>query len=68
MRDIGLTLGYDMTAVFSRGTVAALSNQIAEGSFLLFLANLTCIAVTSLVAFMVHGYGSLGRYCRNLVF
>ena len=28
---IGLTLGSDMTAVFGRGTVAGLTNQIAEG-------------------------------------
>lgn len=33
---IGLTLGSEMVAVFGRGTVAGLTNQIAEGSFLLF--------------------------------
>ena len=37
---IGLTLGSEMVAVFGRGKVAGLTNQIAEGSFLLFLANL----------------------------
>ena len=49
---IGLTLGSEMVAVFGRGTVAGLTNQIAEGSFLLFLANLIGITVTSLVVFL----------------
>ena len=40
-----------MVAVFGRGTVAGLTNQIAEGSFLLFLANLIGITVASLVVF-----------------
>ena len=48
---IGLTLGDDVVAVFGRGTVAGLTNQIAEGSFLLFLANLIGIAVASLLVF-----------------
>ena len=56
---IGLTLGSEMVAVFGRGTVAGLTNQIAEGSFLLFLANLIGITVTSLVVFLVQRYGSL---------
>ena len=64
---IGLTLGSDVTAVFGRGTIAGLSNQIAEGSFLLFLANLTGIAVASLVVFLVQRYGSIGRCWRNLL-
>ena len=64
---IGLTLGSDVTAVFGRGTIAGLSNQIAEGSFLLFLANLTGIAVASLVVFLVQRYGSVGRCWRNLL-
>ena len=29
--EIELTLGSDMTAVFGRGTIEGLSNQIAEG-------------------------------------
>lgn len=45
---IGLNLGDEITAVFGRGTVTGLSNQIAEGSFLLFLANLIGIVVASL--------------------
>ena len=56
---IGLTLGSEMEAVFGRGTVAGLTNQIAEGSFLLFLANLIGISVTSLVVFLVQRYGSI---------
>lgn len=64
---IGLTLGSDMTAVFGRGTVAGLTNQIAEGSFLLFLANLTGIAVASLLVFLIQRYGSVSRCWRNLV-
>ncbi len=48
---IVFTLGSEMVAVFGRGTVAGLTNQIAEGSFLLFLANLIGITVTSLVCF-----------------
>ena len=55
----GLTLGSEMVAVFGRGTVAGLTNQIAEGSFLLFLANLIGITVTSLVVFLLQRYGSL---------
>ena len=64
---IGLTLGDDVVAVFGRGTVAGLTNQIAEGSFLLFLANLIGIAVASLVVFLLQQYGSVGRCWRNLV-
>ena len=64
---IGLTLGSEMVAVFGRGTVAGLTNQIAEGSFLLFLANLIGITVTSLVVFLVQRYGSFRTCWRNLV-
>jgi len=64
---IGLTLGSEMVAVFGRGTVAGLANQIAEGSFLLFLANLIGITVTSLVVFLVQLYGSFRTCWRNLV-
>jgi uncharacterized membrane protein len=64
---IGLTLGAEMVAVFGRGTVAGLTNQIAEGSFLLFLANLIGITVTSLVVFLLQRYGSLRSCWRNLL-
>ena len=64
---IGLTLGSEMVAVFGRGTVAGLTNQIAEGSFLLFLANLIGITVTSLVVFLLQRYGSLHTCWRNLL-
>ena len=64
---IGLTLGSEMVAVFGRGTVAGLTNQIAEGSFLLFLANLIGITVTSLVVFLMQRYGSFRTCWRNLV-
>ena len=64
---IGLGLGPEMVAVFGRGTVAGLTNQVSEGSFLLFLANLIGITVASLVVFMVQGYGSLRRAWRNLL-
>ncbi len=64
---IGLALGSEMVAVFGRGTVAGLTNQIAEGSFLLFLANLIGITVTSLVVFLVQRYGSFRRCWRNLL-
>ncbi|QNJ00124.1 hypothetical protein SynA1562_01292 [Synechococcus sp. A15-62] len=64
---IGLTLGSEMVAVFGRGTVAGLTNQIAEGSFLLFLANLIGITVTSLMVFLVQRYGSLRTCWRNLL-
>ena len=64
---IGLSLGPEMVAVFGRGTVAGLTNQVSEGSFLLFLANLIGITVASLVVFMVQGYGSLRRAWRNLL-
>ena len=64
---IGLTLGSEIVAVFGRGTVAGLTNQIAEGSFLLFLANLIGITVTSLVVFLLQRYGSLRTCWRNLL-
>ena len=64
---IGLTLGSEMVAVFGHGTVAGLTNQIAEGSFLFFLANLIGITVTSLVVFLVQRYGSFRTCWRNLV-
>ena len=64
---IGLTLGSEMVAVFGRGTVAGLTNQIAEGSFLLFLANLIGITVTSPVVFLLQRYGSLRTCWRNLL-
>lgn len=63
---IGLTLGNEVIAVFGRGTIAGLTNQIAEGSFLLFLANLIGIAVASLLIFLIQGYGSLSRCWKNL--
>lgn len=64
---LGLGLGPEMVAVFGRGTVAGLTNQVSEGSFLLFLANLIGITVASLLVFMVQGYGSLRRAWRNLL-
>ena len=63
---IGLTLGNEVIAVFGRGTIAGLTNQVAEGSFLLFLANLIGIAVASLLVFLIQGYGSLTRCWKNL--
>ena len=39
--------------------MAGLTNQITEGSFLLFLANLIGITFTSLVVFLLQRYGSL---------
>ena len=62
---IGLTLGSEMVAVFGGGTVAGLTNQIAEGSFLLFLANLIGITVASIVAFLLQRYGLLAP-CSGL--
>ena len=64
---IGLSLGPEMVAVFGRGTVTGLSNQVAEGSFLLFLANLIGITVASLVLFMLQRYGRLQQAWRNLL-
>ena len=64
---IGITLGSEMVAVFGRGTVAGLTNQIAEGSFLLFVASLIGITVTSHVVFLVQRYGSIRRCWRNLL-
>ena len=64
---IGLTMGSDVIAVFGRGTVAGLSNQITEGSFLLFLANLIGITFASLIVFLLQQYGSLGRCWRNVL-
>ena len=64
---IGLTLGNEIVAVFGRGSIAGLSNQIAEGSFLLFLANLIGITVASLVVFLLQRYGSIQHCWRNLL-
>ena len=56
---IGLTLGNEVIAVFGRGSVAGLSNQIAEGSFLLYVANLIGITVAGLLVFLLQQYGSI---------
>ena len=64
---IGLSLGPEMVAVFGRGTVTGLHNQVSEGSFLLFLANLIGITVASLVIFMLQRYGRFQNAWRNLV-
>ncbi len=64
---IGLTMGSEVVAVFGRGTVAGLTNQITEGSFLLFLANLIGITVASLLVFLLQQYGSISRCWRNLL-
>lgn len=64
---IGLSQGPELVAVFGRGTVAGLTNEISEGSFLLFLANLIGITLASLVVFMVQRYGSLRTAWRHLL-
>ena len=64
---IGLSMGKEVVAVFGRGTVAGITNQISEGSFLLFLANLIGITVASLFVFLVQRYGSLVQCWRNLL-
>ena len=64
---IGLSMGPEVIAVFGRGSVAGLSNQVSEGSFLLFLANLIGITVASLMVFLVQRYGSIRRSWRNLL-
>ena len=63
---IGLSLGQEVVAVFGRGTVAGITNQISEGSFLLFLANLIGITVASLFIFLIQRYGSVAQSWRNL--
>ena len=47
--------------------MAGLTNQIEEGSFLLFVASLIGITVTSLVVFLVQSYGSIRKCWRNLL-
>ena len=64
---IGLSMGNEVVAVFGRGTVAGLTNQISEGSFLLFLVNLIGITVASLFVFLVQRYGSIVQCWRNLL-
>jgi len=64
---IGLSMGPEMVAVFGRGTVTGLHNQVSEGSFLLFLANLIGITVASLVMFMLQRYGRLQKAWRSLL-
>ena len=64
---IGLSMGSEVVAVFGRGTVAGITNQISEGSFLLFLANLIGITVASLFVFLVQRYGSVVQCWRNLL-
>ena len=64
---IGLTMGSDVIAIFGRGTLAGLSNQITKGSSLLFLANLIDITFASLIVFLLQQCGSLGRCWRNLL-
>ncbi|MAS27182.1 MAG: TIGR00341 family protein [Synechococcus sp. NAT40] len=64
---IGLSLGSELTAVFGRGTITGLTNQVAEGSLLLFLANLIGITVASLAVFMLQRYGSVKTAWRHLL-
>ena len=64
---IGISLGSDLIVSFGRGTVTGLSNQVSEGSFLLFLANMIGITVTSLTLFVFQGYGNFQRAWRNLL-
>ena len=64
---IGLSMGNEVVAVFGRGTVAGLTNQISEGSFLLFVVNLIGITVASLFIFLVQRYGSVVQCWRNLL-
>ncbi|WP_114991017.1 TIGR00341 family protein [Synechococcus sp. UW179A] len=64
---IGLSMGNEVVAVFGRGTVAGITNQISEGSFLLFLVNLIGITVASLFIFLVQRYGSVVQCWRNLL-
>ena len=64
---IGLSMGNEVVAVFGRGTVAGITNQISEGSFLLFLVNLIGITVASLFIFLVQRYGSIVQCWRNLL-
>ena len=64
---IGLTLGNEVIAVFGRGSVAGLSNQIAEGSFLLYVANLIGITVAGLLVFLLQQYGSIAKCWKNIL-
>ena len=64
---IGLTLGTEVIAVFGRGSVAGLSNQIAEGSFLLFVANLIGITLAGLLVFLLQQYGSIAKCWKNIL-
>lgn len=64
---IGLTLGNEVIAVFGRGSVAGLSNQIAEGSFLLFVANLIGITLAGLLVFLLQQYGSIAKCWKNIL-
>ena len=64
---IGLSLGPELVISFGRGAITGLTNQVAEGSFLLFLANMIGIIVTSLVVFMLQGYGSVRQAWRHFL-
>ena len=48
-------------------SIAGLANQVAEGSFPLFLANMIGIMVTSMMVFMLQGYGSLHNARHHLL-
>ena len=48
-------------------SIAGLANQVAEGSIPLFLANMIGIMVTSMMVFMLQGYGSLHNARHHLL-
>ena len=56
---IGLSFGSSFIAQIGRNNLPGLTNQLAQGSFLLFMANLIGIAISSLIIFLILGYGSL---------
>ncbi|MFL0769480.1 MAG: DUF389 domain-containing protein [Prochlorococcus sp.] len=64
---IGLSFGSSFIAQIGRNNLPGLTNQIAQGSFLLFLANLVGIAISSIIIFLILGYGSLLKCWRGLM-
>lgn len=64
---IGLSFGSSFIAQIGRNNLSGLTNQLAQGSFLLFLANLIGITISALIVFLVLGHGSLARCWKGLL-
>jgi hypothetical protein len=64
---IGLMLEPEVGARLTKGVIGGLSQEVAGGSFMLFLANLIGITVASSLTLLSQSYGSLLRSWKALL-